>query len=266
MEPSRQDDSKRTPSMPRVYNFLTGGHDNYVPDQELAEKLQAESPEVRDLARVSRRFVLAATTRAVSLGIRQVLDLGAGLPLDPSVYATARASGYPVTVAYVDKDPDVVNRLTSAVYRETDVAVVKADITDPARVLADPGVLGVIDLDEPVLILLGATLSSMGAQAARGTVAGYSDAVVPGSRFAISCASWRDPAAGARIEALFGPAGEWHNHSRADIESFFAAGGLTPAAGFGIVMDLTYWPAAAVPEDGAQCRDAGILGGVGVRI
>ena len=28
-----QDDSKRAPRAPRVYNFLTGGHDNYVPDR-----------------------------------------------------------------------------------------------------------------------------------------------------------------------------------------------------------------------------------------
>ena len=187
-----------------------------------------------------------------------MLDLGAGLPLDPSVYATARASGYPVTVAYVDKDPDVVNRLTSAVYRETDVAVVEQDISDPARVLADPGVLGVIDLDEPVLILLGATLSSMGAQAARGTVAGYSEMVQPGSAMAISCASFADAELAERMVSLCSSVGSWFNHGQEGVASFFEVAGLRLIRGR--VADVRYWP--MLHDAGAE---AAVIGGMGVK-
>src|SRR5580704_16422630 len=99
------------PSAPRVYDYLLGGKDNFTADRDLADRLEAGAagvPTVRDLAGINRRFVLAATTRAVSLGVGQIIDLGAGLPADPSVHATARSARDAARVAYIDRDPVVL--------------------------------------------------------------------------------------------------------------------------------------------------------------
>ena len=246
------------PNQARICDYLLGGRDHFAADRELAARLAAAGG-VRELARVTRRFVLAATVRAVSLGIRQVADLGAGLPRTPSVHSTARSGGERVRVAYVDNDAMVLSHL-SALCRDPGVTVTAADVSDPAAVLDDPAFLEVIDLAEPVLVLLGGTLSAMSAEAARAAVAAYSAAMAPQSRVAISCASWHDPQAGARMAAMYGEAGPWFNHSRADIRSFFEAGGLRPPVGTDPVMNLKCWPMAT-----GQCGDAGILGGIAVK-
>ena len=250
------------PNAARVYDYLLGGRDHFAADRELADRLEAQAGDgasVRELAGINRRFVLAATTRAVSLGIGQIADLGAGTAREPSVHATARASGYPVRVAYVDRDAMVLSHL-SALCRGDGLAVAEGDVSDPGPVLDGLARSGVIDLDEPVLILLGGTLSAMEPGVARDAVAGYAKALVPGSRVAISCASYRDPETGALMEAMSGAAGTWHNHSPADIGSFFEAGRLELTAAGGAVTDLRCWPVVA----GRQ-RDAAVIGGVGVR-
>lgn len=63
-------------------------------------------------------------------------------------------------VAYVDDDW-VVTDYFAALMKDQGVggvAVVSADLRKPARVLADPGLREVIDLGEPVCVLLAAVL------------------------------------------------------------------------------------------------------------
>ncbi len=246
------------PNAARIYDYLLGGKTARAADRDLAGKLEAEVPGLRELARVRRRFILAAVTWAMGQGIRRVADLGAGLPADPSVHATARACGEPVKVAYVDKDPMVLRRLAAA-YEKDGVAVIEADVSDPAAVLADLREAG--GLDGRVLLLLGATLSAMEPEVARDAVKGYAAALKPwpGSLIAISCASYRDKGLGDRMAAMFAAAGPWVNHGRAGIESFFAAGKLRIV--HERVMNLACWPTCPLT---AQDEPASALGGIGV--
>lgn len=55
----------------RVYDYWLGGKDNFAADRELAEKVIAAYPPIRDLARENRRFL----TRAVRYAAPVPLDL-----------------------------------------------------------------------------------------------------------------------------------------------------------------------------------------------
>jgi hypothetical protein len=247
------------PSAPRVYGYLLGGKDNFAADREKAEELIAAYPGLRSLARANRRFVLAATTWCASEGTGQFIDLGCGLPSVPMVHEVARDVDPQARCAYVDIDAIVLSHVTASVHHARGVAVIAADVCDPEAVLGDPALKGVIDLALPVCVLLGGTLSRMDADEARSAVAGYAKALAPGSAVAISCASYRDEAFGGKMAGIFGPAGGWRNVSQADVESFFAAGGLRLVRGE--VADVRCWP---LPPSGAR-RDAAVVGGVGIR-
>jgi len=254
------------PSAARVYEYLTGGTDYFAADAELAGQMmdpdRGGHPGLRELARENRRFVLSAVRwSAAMLGISQFLDVGCGLPSFPMVHDAARSAVPPSRVAYADKDPGVVRHL-QCVQAEggwQGTTVLEADARDPAAVLAAPALLEVIDLREPVALILGGTLSAMTAGEARDAVAGYAERMVPGSAVIISCASYRDQGLGERMAAMFAAAGGWHNHGPADVESFFAAGHLRLVQGR--VMDVCRWP--MIPAGGAA--DAVVLGGVGIR-
>lgn len=246
------------PSGPRVHNYLTGGHSWFPADREHAEQLIRSappgSPDVRELAQASRRFILAATTWAASRGIRQFLDCGAGLPGGPAVHEAAREARPGSVVAYVDLDAVVMKKLR-AHYRDSEgIAVAEADVRDPQAVLGCREVKELLDLSRPVALLFGGTLSAMTAGQARRAVAGFTKAVAPGSAVAVSCASWRDRDAGERMAAALSAGGTWHNHSEADVRAFF--GRLEVMGG---VSDLRHWP-ALVPAGAA-----GVIGGVAVK-
>ena len=209
---------------------------------------------MRALARENRGYVLtAAGWCAAKLGIRQFLDLGSGLPSSPDVHEVVRgAEPDGAGVVYVDRDECVASHFAAKLENEgPGLAAVRADVRNPKAVLEDPGLREVIDLAEPVCVVLGATLSEMPAETARQVVALYAEALVPASAFVITVASFRDAATGQRMSGLFKPAGSWRNHSREDVRSFFAAGGL----------GLSSWP----PLPPCGNADAAICGGVGVK-
>ena len=251
------------PSTPRVYDCLLGGKDNFAADRDLAGRLEAEAPGLRELARVNRAFVLQSARWAASmLGISQFLDLGCGLPSRPAVHEVARDGCEGARVVYVDKDPMVACHAASLM-AGTGLAAVRADAAEAARVLelvADlevPGSGGrLIGFARPVCVILGGTLSSMPAETARAAVAAYAEALAPGSAVVISCVSYADPEFAAKMEDMFSAAGTWRNHPLADVESFF--GGLRVV--HGRVADVRCWPMMP-PETPAAC----VLGGIGVR-
>lgn len=248
-------------SAPRVYDYLTGGTSWFPPDAAVAAELLAEHPQIGDLARENRRFILKAVRWVGAVqGIRQFLDVGCGLPMTPSVHDAAAAGGEPVSVAYVDRDPVVISCMRAAIRAAgPGLTVVQADASDPAAVLAGGALRDVTDLAVPACVVLGGTLSTMDAGTAAACVKGFADALAPGSAVIISVASYADAGLGERVGRLLGAAEAWRNHSPADVASFFAAGGLRVARGR--AGDVRCWP--LLPrEDG---RDAGMLGGVGIR-
>ncbi|WP_037683914.1 SAM-dependent methyltransferase [Streptomyces griseus] len=189
-QPLQIDTSRPHPA--RMYDYFLGGKDNYVVDQEAAEKFIEAAPEVRVAVRANRHFMHRAVRHVVAEGgIRQILDIGTGLPTEPNVHQVARATAPGTRVAYVDNDPIVsAHSRTLLDGDDTHTSVVLADLRDPRAVLDHPDVRKVIDFDEPVALLLVAVLHFVTeAEDPHALVATLRDALPTGSYLVLSHAT-----------------------------------------------------------------------------
>jgi SAM-dependent methyltransferase len=170
----------------RVYDYWLGGKDNFAADREHAERALELVPYMRVYARGNRAFLVRAVRYLSDAGIRQFLDVGAGLPTSPNVHDVAQEADPRASVVYVDNDPMVFLRgeaLTAAKNDQT--AVVRADMRDVDDVLAQSGKL--IDFREPVALMFVACLHHLeDADDPSGLVARYLDALAPGSYLVLS--------------------------------------------------------------------------------
>lgn len=181
-------------SMPhpaRMYDYFLGGKDHYEVDQEAAEKFIKAAPEVREAVRANRAFMRRAVRHVVAEGgIRQILDIGTGLPTEPNVHQIARAAAPETRIAYVDNDPIVSAHAQTLLDDDTNTSVVLADLRDPRSILEHPDVLRVIDFEQPVALMLVAVLHFVTeAEDPDGVVATLLDALPTGSYLILSHAT-----------------------------------------------------------------------------
>ena len=67
------------PHSARIWNYWLGGTDNFPADRQAGEQTIAVLPEIVDIARASRQFLVRVVQYlAGPAGIRQFLDVGAG--------------------------------------------------------------------------------------------------------------------------------------------------------------------------------------------
>jgi S-adenosyl methyltransferase len=86
-------------------------------------------------------------------------------------------------VVCVDNDPLVLAHGGELLRDDPSARVILADIRDPDAVLGDPGLRAVIDLTQPVGLLLTAVLHFVSDESdPHGLVRRYVDALVPGNR------------------------------------------------------------------------------------
>lgn len=72
------------PQSARIWNYWMGGDDNYPVDRAAGDAWVAIQPEMASIAKESRKFLMSAVHYlAAEAGIRQFLDVGAGLPFTP---------------------------------------------------------------------------------------------------------------------------------------------------------------------------------------
>ncbi len=246
-----------TPNMARVYDCWLGGKDHYAADRGEAGRLLRIYPPLRAMVRENKAFAAQAVTWAAGQGIGQFIDLGAGLPTVQNTHEVARAVNPAARVAYVDNDPVVLSHARALPATSDGVAAVEADLRDPAAALAHPELRAVIDPARPAGIILGAVLHFLDADAARAVTTGYTRLMAPGSCLIISVACYDDEAFGKQLSAEY-TAATWHNHSHADVVSFFAGLKLV---GPGVTEAQTW--RAWMPEPVLRRREGHVLAGVG---
>src|SRR5689334_9433399 len=149
------------PHAARIYDYLLGGKDHFAIDRETAEKGIKLIPTGRTAARENRAFLGRAVRYLVAeAGIRQFLDIGAGLPTANNVHEVAQSIAEESRVVYVDNDPSVMAHaralLTSHPAGRT--AYIQADLHDPVAILGDPSVRATLDFGRPVALMLVAVL------------------------------------------------------------------------------------------------------------
>jgi S-adenosyl methyltransferase len=87
-------------------------------------------------------------------GLRQLLDIGSGLPTAENVHEIAHRIDPATRVVYLDNDPVVLAHAQALLADDKVTFAVSGDLRDPAGLLADPGVREHLDWDQPVGLLL----------------------------------------------------------------------------------------------------------------
>lgn len=189
------------PSSARVYDYLLGGKDHLAVDRMVAGQLLAVAPDTRLVARANRIFLVRAVRHLALLGVRQFIDVGAGIPTSPSVHEVAREVSPACRVIYVDHDPMVRLHAEVLLAHAPGVASVQADLRRPADILADPHVTGLIDFDQPVAVLLLGVLHFVTEEEdPAAIVAAFRERMAPGSHLVLSHAmAESDPEAIAQL-------------------------------------------------------------------
>ncbi len=175
------------PSAARIYDYLLGGGHNFAHDRELAERFLVAQPYAREIARLNRAFLRRVVLYMIENGVRQLLDLGSGIPTVGNVHEIAQKADPDARVVYVDYE-DVAVAHSALMLRDNERAtMVQADLTEPAGVLEHPETMAMLDFSEPVgLLMVGVFHFVAPAKDPNGIVAAYRDAVVPGSYLGFS--------------------------------------------------------------------------------
>jgi O-methyltransferase involved in polyketide biosynthesis len=224
-----------TASIARVWDYWLGGKDNFAADRELAQKMLEINPLAAQMARENRQFLGRAVSYVVGMGIRQFVDVGAGLPTALNTHDIALGAHPGARVAYVDNDPMVISHARALLATAQGVVVVPGDMRDPGAILTDPQLTSIIDLAEPVCILLSGVLHFLDASAAREVATAFTRAIAPGSYVIISVGTGQDEVAGPFTAAY--TAAPLYIHTPAQVMTFFdglelVPPGLVPARGW----------------------------------
>ena len=213
------------PSIARVYDYWLGGKNNFASDRDMGGRMAEVNPSLPQLVRHNREFICAAAARAATAGISQFLDLGSGLPAHPAVHEAVREVIPDARVCYVDIDPVAVLHGKELLARGAGLAAVRADLTEPDTVLADPQVRAVIDVSEPVAVIMAAVLHFLSADSAAAICARYMSRAAPGSWLIVSTGHYEDRELAGRLQQTATHTRFW-NHDAADLASMLA--GLEP--------------------------------------
>ncbi|MGW5354415.1 SAM-dependent methyltransferase [Streptomyces sp. NPDC004031] len=182
-------DSAR-PHPARVYDYYLGGGDHFAVDREAARRVIDVFPDIVPTARASRAFMRRAVRYMVESGIRQIVDVGTGIPTAPSTHQVAHAVAPDVRVAYIDNDPIVAAHAGSHLLGVANTGFFLADLRDPQTVLGHPTIGKLIDFDRPIGLMMSAVLHFVPDEARPAAlVAAYRDRLPAGSRLVLSHAT-----------------------------------------------------------------------------
>jgi hypothetical protein len=185
------------PNAARIYDYLLGGSHNFAADRAAGDQAAAVMPELPLVMRAGRAFLRRSLRHLVAAGVDQFLDLGSGIPTVGNVHEVVQQVNPQARVAYVDNDLVAVacaHALLAEVPRTT---VIHADLREPERILADPQLGELLDLTRPLGVIMSAVLHFVpDADDPAGIVAGYRDAIAPGSYVIIGHAARDDRIAG----------------------------------------------------------------------
>jgi SAM-dependent methyltransferase len=184
-QPSEVDMDK--PSVGRVYDWYRGGAANLAPDRAFGRRVQAFLPELRELALCNSRFLARGIRFCAAQGIRQFLDIGSGIPDAWGTHHVARTVDPNCRVVYVDNEAVAVEVTAGVVAGDDRLGVVRADLRDPHAVLHNPITAGLIDLSEPVGLVMGLLVHFIpDHDDPAGLLARYRESVAPGSYLVLS--------------------------------------------------------------------------------
>ncbi len=229
----------RTPNIARIYDYVLGGKDHYPADRDAAQSILVDFPEFAQVARANRQFVLRAAGYVASQGITQYIDLGAGLPTSPAVHEAVQEVQPAARVAYVDNDSLVLAYARALLAKDSGIVVVPGDMRDPAAILANPDLRLLIDLEQPVCILLASVLHFLTPVEADAAVAAFRAAMAPGGYLIASAgtSTGTSPALIDRLHSAYANTSDISGRTAEEIAAWFTGFDLIPPG----LVDVDAW-------------------------
>jgi hypothetical protein len=224
------------PSPARMYDYFLHGESNFPVDRQAGDLVidKVGKTLTTDVVWENRRFLgRVVDYLANQCGVRQFIDVGAGLPSMENTHQVARRSVPDARVVYVDNDPAVATHgETLLAGDEANVRILTADMRAPSAILDHPDSQGLIDFSEPVAILLIAVLHFIkDSEDPRGIVDEFRSRMAPGSYLVIShLAADQSPAHEmALMEGIYrNTTASMNYRTIAEITSFFQGLDIVP--------------------------------------
>src|SRR3954453_5823633 len=141
----RIDTSRPHPA--RMYDYYLGGKDNYEVDRVAAQQVIDLFPDAVPSALGNRAFMHRAVRFLAQSGIRQIIDIGTGIPTSPNTHQVAHEVSKDIRVAYVDNDPIVAAHAGAHLLGAGNTGFFLADLRDPESILKHPTISEMIDFD-----------------------------------------------------------------------------------------------------------------------
>ena len=92
-----------------MYDYYLGGHTNWAIDREFGDRVLSSFPLLRPIAMANRQFLFRAVRSLMRRGVRQFIDLGAGVPTMDHTHSIAdKFDAGSAKVVYVDNEPVAV--------------------------------------------------------------------------------------------------------------------------------------------------------------
>ena len=245
----------------RMYDYFLGGAHNFGVDRELAHKVLEISPGTPMVAQANRAFLHRAVRFLVAQGVRQFIDIGSGIPTVGNVHETAQAEDARSRVLYVDHDPVAVAHSELILDGDRTARVLQADLRQPEQILNAPQLDELIDLSEPVVVLMVAVLHFVSeADHPIELIDQFRDAVVPGSYLVISHVTDEGRVSqGQRVKDLYRSAADPITlRSRSRIQELFTGWDLVEPGVVWVPEWRPNWPDEVGPDPSSST----ILGAV----
>jgi S-adenosyl methyltransferase len=155
------------PVSARIWNYWGGGKDYFQVDKTAGDEFVKLYPGIRPMARASRLFLWRAVSYlAGEAGVRQFLDIGAGLPSTENTHEVAQRVAPDSRIVYVDNDPLVMTHARALLKGAGDTTgYIEGDLRDPEMIV---GVAREkLDFGKPLAIMLMGILGHIGNPATR---------------------------------------------------------------------------------------------------
>ncbi|GGV63647.1 hypothetical protein GCM10010277_69860 [Streptomyces longisporoflavus] len=146
------------PHSARVWNYWLGGKDHYESDQRAGDAYKEKFPLIVPMARESRDVLRRSVSWMAREGIKQFLDVGAGLPTANNTHEIAQRIARDCRVVYVDHDPIVLMHVDTLLRSTPEGATdyVLADMRDTGQILQ--GAAKTLDMSRPIGLVINDVL------------------------------------------------------------------------------------------------------------
>jgi len=249
------------PSPARMYDYYLGGAHNFGVDRELAAQVIRVMPDVPKIAQANRAFLHRAVRFLLGAGVRQFIDIGSGIPTEGNTHETAQQQVPGSRVLYVDHDAVAVAHSEQILGANPGAGVLRADLRRPEEILDSPELGGLLDLAQPVGVLMLAVLPFISEDERPEELIGqFRERVAPGSYLVISHGTGEvRPAQASAAASLYRSAADKATlRSRSRVRELFDGWDLVEPGVVWLPQWHPDWPDDVGPDPAAISVAAGV--------